>query len=121
MRRRFGIRYLLAVITASAVLFAVLPGGGALFLFAATALAGIAQLLWPKHPRWASMGSGVVALVALVSFTLVRRGQHHGEDLGIAILYATIFGAPLGYLCGMVVAGFSLLQDRSEPTDSVRE
>ncbi len=30
MRRRFGIRYLLAVTTASAVLFAALPGGSAL-------------------------------------------------------------------------------------------
>ena len=113
MRRRFGIRYLLAVITASAVLFALMPGGAALFLVATTALAGIAQLLWPKHPRWASVGSGVVMLVSLVTIQLLRRGQHYGDDLGVAILSAAILDAPLGYLCGMVVAGFSLLQDRS--------
>lgn len=115
MRQRFGIRYLLAVTTAAAVVFAVLPGGAALFLGATTALAGIAQLIWPKHPRWASVGAGVMMLVSLVMFAAIRLGHSPQlEQLAGLLFFAVILGAPLGYLCGFVVAGFSLLQDRRE-------
>jgi hypothetical protein len=44
MRRRFGIRYLLAVTTASAVLFAILAGG-----------IGLGTFLLAR-PRWADSG-----------------------------------------------------------------
>ena len=115
MRRRFGIRYLLAITTASAVLFAILPGEAALFLFGTTVLAGIAQLVWPKHPRWASMGAGVLVLVSLVMFAMFRLGHPPELDqLAGFLFFAVLLGAPLGYLCGFVVAAFSLLQDRKE-------
>jgi hypothetical protein len=114
MRRRFGIRYLLAVTTASAVLFALLPGGVALFLGATTVLAGIAQLIWPKHPRWASMGAGVVIVLPLAIAQWLRYDRTSLDELLVALVLAMMYGAPLGYLCGFVVAAFSLLQDRKE-------
>ena len=124
--RRFGVGVLLILMTAFAVLFAVMRTFGAapeVFmiiagLFLAVTLAQIV-LFQGKKPRQASMlAGGVVFPLLIIAVTLFDENRSFGGP-GTVIFFVISSsictvpgGAMLGYLAGCLVAGIFFVQER---------
>jgi hypothetical protein len=117
--KTFGMSAILGLITALAILFALLRWVDAwpvfYFFFSVQAIAiCVAQMLYGKTPRLASVIAGAVILPA---FTIGMAMLSERGDVGILCLtFAFVpFGALLGYLTGTCAAGIFLVMDYLEP------
>jgi hypothetical protein len=123
--RRFGVGVMLILMTAFAVLFAIMRTFGAppgVFLiiaglFFAVTVAQIV-LFHGKKPRAASMLAGGVAFPLTTIAVAVWMTQDRNADpaalanvLPPMICMSVIAGVPLGYLAGCVMAGVFLMQE----------
>jgi hypothetical protein len=130
--RRFSIGTMMILVTAFAVLFAVLKtlrAPPAVFIVVTIFVGGIAAcqslLFKGKKPRLASFVGGMVifGLFNLVAdgVVLFFRGRFYGPAsianllIGTAIL-TVVFGGPLGYIVGCFIASIFLV--RKEPDDA---
>jgi hypothetical protein len=117
--KTFGMSAILGIMTALAILFACLRWLDAwpvfYFFFSALALViCLAQMLYGKTPRLASIVAGAIML-PLFSLGAVL----FDEDVNPAIICLLVgfvpFGALMGYLTGTCAAGVFLVMDILEP------
>jgi hypothetical protein len=115
--RRFGVGTLLLATTLFAMLFAFLQWADArpeeLFFYTAfVATLSIAQMLFARSPRWASVLAGGLYLpLSMAVIPLIRgRGVWRGMG-GINLLEWFLLGLVVGYLGGAVVGGVFLASD----------
>ena len=118
--KTFGMSAILGIVTALAVLFGFMRWLDAwpvlYFFFAVEAIViCIAQMVYGKAPRVASMLAGVVILPL---FTIVAATFMHSQDPVGLVLFVVIgsvpCGALLGYLTGTCAAGIFLVMDALE-------
>lgn len=115
--RRFGTGTLLLATTLFAMLFAFLQWARArpeeLFFYTAfVATLSVAQMVFERSPRWASILAGGFYLpLSMIVVPLVRgRGIWRGTG-SISLIEWTIIGLFIGYLGGALVAGIFLASD----------
>lgn len=117
--KTFGMSAILGIMTALAILFALLRWMNAepvfYFFFSVVALTiCLAQMLYEKTPRLASIVAGAIILPLLtVAAAAFARNPHPGF-ICVAIGFIP-FGAVLGYLTGTCAAGIFLVMDYLEP------
>jgi hypothetical protein len=128
--RRFSIGTLMILVTAFAVLFAVLKTVGAdpaAFVIITVFVGGIAAcqslLFKGKMPRLASFVGGMIlyslaTLLAVIEDALQYSGMGHRviETAIEGMFVAVIVGGPVGYIVGCFIASIFLV--RKEPDDS---
>jgi len=117
--KTFGMSAILGIMTALAMLFAILRWSGAepvfYFFFSVEALAiCIAQMLYGKTPRLASIITGAVILPAFTLLAAFFVPDGRGAVICLAIGFIP-FGAFLGYLTGTCAAGIFLVMEYLEP------
>lgn len=115
--RRFGTGTLLVATTLFAMLFAFLQWARArpeeLFFYSAfVATVSVAQMVFERSPRWASVLAGGFYLpLSMLIIPMVRgRGVWRGTG-SIGFIEWTILGLCIGYLGGALVAGIFLASD----------
>jgi hypothetical protein len=117
--KRFGMSAILGIMTALAVVFGILrfvnaePYFYAFFAIESLTIC-LAQMLYGKAPRLASVVAGAVILPL---FTIVAsrfsENLHPGEVFCMSIGFIP-FGALLGYITGTCAAGVFLVMDKAE-------
>lgn len=124
--RRFSLATLMLMMAATSLLLAVMnvmkvPAyvTGAIILLSIATATGQMFLLGGKDPRRASLIVGVVCCPLLAVFVLeVGNENRFRRPEPVEIIAVTftglLFGAPLGYSAGCVVAGVLLLMDLTE-------
>jgi hypothetical protein len=115
--RRFGMGTLLIATTLFAMLFAFLQWARArpeeLFFYTAfVATVSVAQMIFERSPRWASILAGGFYLpLSMLIIPMVRgRGVWRGTG-SIGLIEWAIMGLCIGYLGGALVAGIFLASD----------
>jgi hypothetical protein len=115
--RRFGMGTLLVATTLFAMLFAFLQWARArpeeLFFYSAfVATLSVAQMVFERSPRWASILAGGFYLpLSMLIIPMVRgRGVWRGTG-SVGLIEWTIIGLCIGYLGGALVAGIFLASD----------
>jgi hypothetical protein len=119
--RRFGVGVLLILMTAFSVLFAAMRTVGArpeIFILVSGLFLGVTLgqilLFEGKKPREASLWAGGVTFPLEVLALCVCEGSSNfaGKEVAMPLVCCSVvFGAPLGYLAGCLVAGVFLAQE----------
>jgi hypothetical protein len=117
--KTFGMSAILGIMTALAMLFAILRWAGAepvfYFFFSVEALAiCLAQMLYGQTPRLASIIAGAVILPTFTLLAAFFVPDNSGALICLAIGFIPV-GAVLGYLTGTCAAGIFLVMDYVEP------
>lgn len=127
MTRRFSVGTMMIIMTFYAILFSVmkmLGAGPSIFAGVTVFITGIGagQMFAPAHisPRKVSFISGIVmGIVSSIVATIVASmlyGDNNSRDdfTGAFCGIFSIFGGPLGYLAGGLIAGIFLFREREE-------
>ncbi|MEN6452404.1 MAG: peptide-methionine (R)-S-oxide reductase MsrB [Thermoguttaceae bacterium] len=132
--RRFGVGTLMILVTAFAVLFSILKTSGCEPIgFAAIggffAGVGACQVLLYKgrDPRRASILGGVITMALLCVCWTIFAGIKSGSVLvafGVliaSIVFSLVFGGPMGYLAGCLLAAIFLVRKEPDMIDQQTE
>jgi hypothetical protein len=117
--KTFGMSAILGIMTALAMVFACLrwlnAGPVFYFFFSVEGIAiCLAQMLYGKTPRLASIIAGAIILPAFTLFAALFNEHANGFFVCLAVMFVP-FGAVLGYLTGTCAAGIFLVMDYLEP------
>lgn len=120
--RRFSTGTMLLAITLFAIFFAFLNWANArpwqLFFYTSFVVTvGLAQMILPRTPRWASVLAGGVFLpLSVIMFGRMRRwmmplGDIESIEPIMALVIISVIGLVVGYLGGAMIAGVFLVSD----------
>jgi len=117
--KRFGIGTIFIFTAMFCVLFGILRYYGAphavyLLSIAYVFAVGGAQMLWGEFPRGVSIGAGAILLpIAVVIMILQSESRWWSQmsAIALAIPFAAIGGAFVGYLAGALLGGFFLVSE----------
>jgi hypothetical protein len=117
--KTFGMSAILGIMTALALVFACLRWLNAepvfyFFLSVEALTICLAQMLYGKAPRLASIVAGALILPVFMLLAAMFTGQVESGMMCVAIVFVP-FGAVLGYLTGTCAAGIFLVMDFLEP------
>jgi len=117
--RQFGMSAILGIMTALALLFGVFQMYSAhpvfyLFFGVQVLVICLAQMIYGKAPRFASVASGAL-LLPLFVIGWISFWDRRGANGALCVLLISVpVGAFFGYLTGTMAAGIFLLMDAAE-------